>query len=388
MLGAVDRSRVVELLDAIAVHDAAGALEVVAAVASDAADYGDVLGELVNTPAPNSGATGGTGAVDPDPDFAEACARLAEAALPGGCAALLRDRAERNDGTSRSFSGSEARAGDDGAADARIHPRCRQRRAACRNPHRARRRHRRTHESGRQRPIGPRRRLRRVRMCAIESGIDDPAKLGRDLVERLGLPGLAGELALNTSLIESDVRRLKIELAPTHAALNTSGAREALRSALAARFGGPIELDIVLHSPSHETPAAKRRARRGRPPPGSDTRDRRRPAGANPVRDIRHTRRSCARAAHRLIRASESAIRRPGSVPARRARLCLAPAGGTAHVLAVSRGDARRHRPRFLRVALSTVAAISPRAAAGPEPLGQSLRRFRRRFPMKGDSVN
>jgi DNA polymerase-3 subunit gamma/tau len=255
MLGAVDRSRVIELLDAIAVHDAAGALEVVAAVASDAADYGDVLGELVNTLHRIAVRQAVPGAVDPDPDFAEARARLAERLSPedvqlyyeiglrgrrdlalvpdprlGLEMTVLRMLAFAPDADGAAPRG-EFRAEPGGVTAAPASPAAASGRTAA--------------------PVAE-----RAEECI------DPASMTprswRDLVERLGLPGLAGELALNSSLIESDARRLKIELDPTHAALNTSGAREALRSALAARFGGPVELDIVLDSPSHETPAAKR----------------------------------------------------------------------------------------------------------------------------------
>ena len=77
MLGAVDRSRIVELLDAVAARDAAGALDVAAAVASDAADYRDVLGELVNTLHRIAVRQAVPEAADPDPDSADALARLA-----------------------------------------------------------------------------------------------------------------------------------------------------------------------------------------------------------------------------------------------------------------------------------------------------------------------
>ena len=90
----------------------------------------------------------------------------------------------------------------------------------------------------------------------------DPATLTaqgwRDLVEGLGLSGLEGELALNSILVQSDARRLKIELDPAHAALDTSGARERLRRALAARLGDSIKLDVALNRPSLDTPAAGR----------------------------------------------------------------------------------------------------------------------------------
>ena len=77
MLGTVDRSRVIELLDAIAAQDAAGAMDVVAAIASDAADCSDVLAEMVNTLHRIAVLQAVPGAAEPDPDLAEACARLA-----------------------------------------------------------------------------------------------------------------------------------------------------------------------------------------------------------------------------------------------------------------------------------------------------------------------
>ena len=88
----------------------------------------------------------------------------------------------------------------------------------------------------------------------------DPASLTpqgwRDLVAGLGLSGLEGELASNTSLVEARERRLKLALDPAHAQLTRAHAR--LRDALAERFGARVELDIALGVPDHETPAAKR----------------------------------------------------------------------------------------------------------------------------------
>ena len=71
MLGTVDRARVVELLDAVAAHDAAGALEVVDAMGNDAADSGDVLGEVVNTLHRIAVRQAVPGAAELDPDLAD-----------------------------------------------------------------------------------------------------------------------------------------------------------------------------------------------------------------------------------------------------------------------------------------------------------------------------
>ena len=259
MLGAVDRSRVVELLDAVAAHDAAGALEVVAAVASDAADYGDVLGEIVNTLHRIAVRQAVPGAADPDPDFAEACARLAERLSPedvqlyyeiglrgrrdlslvpepriGLEMTVLRMLAFTPDANDAAPPAG-ARTSGGGPAVVPVSPTTVSERTAA--------------------PV-------ETADACLDPATLDPASMTprswRDIVEGFGLPGLAGQLASNSVLVEANTRRLKIVLDPTHAALNTPGAREVLRSALAARFGGPIELDIVLDAPSLETPAVGR----------------------------------------------------------------------------------------------------------------------------------
>ena len=91
----------------------------------------------------------------------------------------------------------------------------------------------------------------------------DPSSLTprdwRDLTAGLGLSGLEGELASNTSLVEVRERRLKLVLDPAHALLLTAPrARERLQDALAARLGVRLELDIALGAPGHETSAEKR----------------------------------------------------------------------------------------------------------------------------------
>ena len=259
MLGAVDRSRVVELLDAVAAHDAAGALEVVAAVASDAADYGDVLGEIVNTLHRIAVRQAVPGAAEPDPDFAEACARLAERLSPedvqlyyeiglrgrrdlalvpepkiGLEMTVLRMLAFTPDANDAAPPAG-ARTSGGGPAVVPVSPTTVSERTAA--------------------PV-------ETADACLDPATLDPASMTprswRDIVEGFGLPGLAGQLASNSVLVEANTRRLKIVLDPTHAALNTPGAREVLRSALAARFGGPIELDIVLDAPSLETPAVGR----------------------------------------------------------------------------------------------------------------------------------
>ena len=235
MLGAVDRSRVVELLDAVAARDAAGALDVAAAVASDAADYRDVLGELVNTLHRIAVRQAVPAAADPDPDLADACARLAGELSPEDVQLYYeiglrgrRDLALAPDprlGFEMTVLRMLAFTPDAEAASAPV-PAAAGAGAA-------------------PAPAAP-----------------DPASLTpqgwRDLVAGLGLSGLEGELASNTSLVEAYGRRLKLTLDSAHAQLIAPRARERLQDALAARLGVRVELDIALGAPDRETPAASR----------------------------------------------------------------------------------------------------------------------------------
>ena len=269
MLGAVDRSRVVELLDAVAAHDAAGALEVVAAVASDAADYGDVLGELVNTLHRIAVRQAVPGAADPDPDLAEACARLAGRLSPEDVQlyyeiglrgrwdlALVPDAKLGLEMTVLRMLAFTPHAGAAAAEAGAGRPGVSDRAAAGRSRAAAA-------PSGSAAPASPAATSVRAAPPAAERSEVrlDPASMTpqgwRAVVEKLELTGLAGQLALHSNLVDSDPRRLKIELDPAHAALNTSGAREMLGDALAQRFGSHVEVDVVLDAPSRETPAAE-----------------------------------------------------------------------------------------------------------------------------------
>ena len=294
MLGTVDRSRVIELLDAIAAHDAAGAMDVVAAIANDAADCSDVLAEMVNTLHRVAVLQAVPGATEPDPDLAEACARLAGRLSPedvqlhyeiglrgrrdlalvpdprlGLEMTVLRMLAFAPDAAGAAPA-PESRSGSAGAtvvpasrdaAGERAAPPVTEPAAGERAgpsvtvPAAGERAAPPVAESAAgERTASPVKEPAPARI--------DPATLTargwRDLVEGLGLSGLEGQLALNSILVESDSRRLAIELDPAHAALDTSGAREGLRRALAARLGEAIELDVVLNRPSRETPAAGR----------------------------------------------------------------------------------------------------------------------------------
>ena len=294
MLGTVDRSRVIELLDAIAARDATGAMDVVAAIANDAADCSDVLAEMVSTLHRVAVLQAVPGAAESDPDLAEACARLAGRLSPedvqlhyeiglrgrrdlalvpdprlGLEMTVLRMLAFAPDAAgvaavpeSRSDSaGAPVAPVPRAAAGAEISAPAPRAAAGAGTSAPASRT---ATGAGTSAPASRAATGGESAAPAAEPapGRVDPATLTaqgwRDLVEGLGLSGLEGELALNSILVESDAHRLRIELDPAHAALDTSGARERLRRALAARLGDSIELDVALNRPSRETPAARR----------------------------------------------------------------------------------------------------------------------------------
>ena len=271
MLGAVDRSRVVDLLDVVAAHDAPGALEVVGAIAGDAADYAEVLGELVNTLHRIAVRQAIPDAPDPDPDFADAHARLAERLSPEDVQLYYeiglrgrRDLALAPDprlGLEMTVLRMLAFTLDAGAAASPAAPpavaRAGASPAGVAEPA--------TPSAARAAPRAPSGWSAGSAMPASAAPADvpsDPASMTprswRDMVAGFGLSGLAGELASNTSLVEASGRRLKLELDPAHAQLDIPSARRGLQDAIAARFGGPVELRIVLGTPKHETPAAER----------------------------------------------------------------------------------------------------------------------------------
>ena len=260
MLGTVDRSRVVELLDAIAERDAALALEVVDAIASDAADYADVLGDLVNALHRVAVRQAIPDSVEPDPEFAEACARLAGRLTPedvqlyyeiglhgrrdlaivpdprlGLEMTVLRMLAFTLD-ASEAPSPARAETGGAGPTSTPAGP-----------------------SVARPLPAAP----------AAAPGTPEAAKRfespvtltpegWRDMVEGLALTGLAGELAANSSLVDATGRRVRFALDSRHASLDAPGARKGLREALEARFGAPVEVEIRLSRAGRETPATER----------------------------------------------------------------------------------------------------------------------------------
>ena len=268
MLGTVDRSRVVELLDAITERDAALALEVVGAIASDAADYADVLGDLVSALHRVAVRQAIPDVVEPDPEFAEACERLAGRLTPEDVQLYyeigLRGRRDlaivpdprlglemtvlRMLAFTLDASGapSPARAETDGTGPA----------GSPAGPQ--------VPETPPAAPVP----AAAPRTAETAEPPASPASLTpeswRDMVEGLALTGLAGELALNSSLVDATGRRVKFELDSKHASLNAPGARKGLSAALEARFGAPIEVEIQLSRTGRETPATERSREKAR----------------------------------------------------------------------------------------------------------------------------
>ena len=255
MLGTVDRSRVVELLDAIAARDGARALAVVDAIANDAADFTDVLGEIVNALHRIAVRQAVPGVAETDPEFGEACARLAgqltaedvqlyyEIGLRGRRdLALVPDPRLGLEMTVLRMLAFALDAGGAGPSRSRAGP------GAAATP-----------------AVVP---AAAERATETEDRHPDPDVLTpeswRDMVEGLGLTGLAGELALNSSFVAVTGRRLKIALDPKHASLGAPGARDGLRAALEAKLGAPIEISVERKETSRETPATARARARAR----------------------------------------------------------------------------------------------------------------------------
>ena len=260
MLGAVDRSRVVELLEAIAERDAVSSLEVVGDIASDAADCGEVLGELVNTlhriavrqVVPDASVT--------DADFAESVEHLADRLSPEDVQlyyeiglrgrrdlALVPDPRLGLEMTVLRMLAFTPQPSDAPSATAP---------AAGVRPSGTR-----AVPASTAAPAAPVETATAAPVVAEDARFD-PASMTperwRELVAGLGLSGLAGELASNSALVEANDRRLKIELDPAHGPLNVPQARQGLQAALAGRFGAPIELEIVLNAAGRETLAGER----------------------------------------------------------------------------------------------------------------------------------
>ena len=78
------------------------------------------------------------------------------------------------------------------------------------------------------------------------------------LVDRLGVGGMASELAHHCGFLGFADGRLSLSLDPTAEHLCSRGIEESLRAALESVLGGPLKLEIRVSRPIQETPAQRR----------------------------------------------------------------------------------------------------------------------------------
>ena len=209
------------------------------------------------------------------------------------------------------------------------------------------------------------------------SGVADPAGLARPRGRVLNLSGSRGG-----ACVELDPRRVRH--APAEASSSIPSMPRSARPVRAKRCAARSRRGVGASARARHRVGARRATRRrqtGRardeaePSSGGDPRDRGRPAGPNPVRDVRHACRSRPRATHRLTRGPGSAKRRPAPALGGGTRARTAPCEPAA--------PASPHRvPRstkeggVVRVA-SSISATHPRPAR-PEPFRQSQGQLRR----------
>nr|MDQ2695077.1 DNA polymerase III subunit gamma/tau [Pseudomonadota bacterium] len=75
------------------------------------------------------------------------------------------------------------------------------------------------------------------------------------IVPRLGLTGVANQLALNCVLQKRDSDNVYLLLSPTHAQIRTRTIEQRLQAALESYFGGPLRLHLRTGDAGEETPA-------------------------------------------------------------------------------------------------------------------------------------
>ena len=78
------------------------------------------------------------------------------------------------------------------------------------------------------------------------------------LVDRLGVGGMASQLAHNCALLQWAEGHLTLSLDPTAEQLRSPKTEQRLREALQAVLGGPLRLEIRISRPNQETPAQRR----------------------------------------------------------------------------------------------------------------------------------
>jgi DNA polymerase-3 subunit gamma/tau len=78
------------------------------------------------------------------------------------------------------------------------------------------------------------------------------------LADSLGVGGIPAQLAHNCTLIEHTAGRLVLGLDPAAEQLRSTGTERRLREALEQALDGPLNLEIRVSRPEHETPAQRR----------------------------------------------------------------------------------------------------------------------------------
>jgi DNA polymerase III subunit gamma/tau len=78
------------------------------------------------------------------------------------------------------------------------------------------------------------------------------------LVDRLGVGGMASELAHHCGFLAFAEGRLSLSLDPAAEHLGSRGIVDSLRGALEKALGGPLKLEIQVARPNQETPAQRR----------------------------------------------------------------------------------------------------------------------------------
>ena len=288
MLGSIDRRVVLELLEALAADDAAAALRRVAALDEAAPDYAAVLADLLSLlqqvalaqVLPDVAPTDGV--AEP-----EDLVRLADA-LPPEDVQLFYQIALL------------------GRRDLPLAPDPRGGfemvllRMLCFRPaeleHPAR-----TPESGLERPMGvPKTAYREPATApppvlptesppapppAMTPPEQRPATEWSELVEHLGLGGIAKQLALNCALIAREGNHFRLALQPAHAQMLNKTSEERLRTALEQHLGAPVGLRFQVGRMTAATPADQRQQQRSERQQATVERVNRDPV----VRDIQET---------------------------------------------------------------------------------------------------
>ena len=111
-----------------------------------------------------------------------------------------------------------------------------------------------TRAPGRSQPPPP---LEPVPAPAPSAPLTDTADWHR-LVDRLGVGGIASQLAHHCGFIALGEGRLTLSLDPGAEQLRSAGTEERLRAALEGALGAPLRLEIRIARPQQETPAQRR----------------------------------------------------------------------------------------------------------------------------------